>query len=384
MRLIASAAWIWCLLVTASTALADEVGWQRVKIDDTFVKFPEAAPLRKALTGYFWIKRAWEARGGGYAHQVSEDQFRVFHKLLERAKKDLEDSWKLDSTHADAATHKITVAMGLNLPREEMETWFRRAMEADNDWYDAITHKMTYMQPKWHGSPDELVSFARSCFRTSNWEGRIATLPIEVHKTLARDQRSDYLRRPAVWADIREVFEEYLKKHPDARYARTYYALMAQECGDFAEARRQFDRLGDKYWLGLFRTRADAECRYDTIKIRVQCEGRGVTMKFPLGTFWPGLQLRRGAMAICGDVAASAFSRVSTVVETKPCTSSRAGFWAKTSTHSSRRRAGFTEGRRIEASSELFVTVTAYPWECITRRVARGDYAPLDCILWRA
>jgi hypothetical protein len=81
----------------------------------------------------------------------------------------------------------ITVEMAIGEGnRDEMEKWFWRAMDADNDNLDACNKKLLWLEPKWHGSPEEMLEFARTCRNPrigalgshSLWPRRITDWPV--------------------------------------------------------------------------------------------------------------------------------------------------------------------------------------------------------------
>ena len=68
----------------------------------------------------------------------------------------------------------ITVEMAIGEGnRDEMEKWFKRAMDADSDNLNACKQKLLWLEPKWHGSPEEMLRFARACRDTKNWRSGI-------------------------------------------------------------------------------------------------------------------------------------------------------------------------------------------------------------------
>jgi hypothetical protein len=102
-----------------------------------------------------------------------------------------------------------------------LEKWFWRAMDADNDNLDACNKKLLWLEPKWHGSPEEMLEFARTCRDTKNWSSGIPLLLAEAHHRLAGDlseaKRFDYMSHPDVWQEIRGVYVEYLGSETGTR-----------------------------------------------------------------------------------------------------------------------------------------------------------------------
>ena len=111
--------------------------------------------------GEFLSSYAWDARGGGWAREVPPQAWQDFHSRLTRAKEMLTRAWEMNHANADAAALMITIEMGIGEGPADMERWFARAMEADPGNPGAVGRKMQYLEPKWHGSPAEMIRFGR-------------------------------------------------------------------------------------------------------------------------------------------------------------------------------------------------------------------------------
>ena len=107
----------------------------------------------------------------------------------------------------------LKVELGQGQGRDRMEKWFKRAMDANPDNAFACGAKMLYLEPKWHGTPIDMITFARECFAGQNWQG---TLPFEIE--LAYDNLLPYVDNaeafygaPAVWNDIESLYGPYMR-----------------------------------------------------------------------------------------------------------------------------------------------------------------------------
>jgi len=217
------------------------------------------------LTGRFYIDYAWDARGDGWANEVSDESAKLFKERLLLARTALQKAYDLDPTDARAATMMITVCMGLSEDRPTADLWYQRAMKADPDCYDATQAMLLYLDPRWHGTTEELMSFARTGRQTHNWRGRAPLAIIDAYENLADlmrlapslafkpDDRAEFLGGDDVWNEIHGVFESYLTLFPNDRRERTRYARIAVAAHKWKEARAQFDVLKDSPWPGIFR-----------------------------------------------------------------------------------------------------------------------------------
>jgi hypothetical protein len=167
---------------------------------------------------------------------------------LNLAEQELTRAWEINPADPDAAIAMIGVVLGKpGGNRAEMEQWFDRAMKADPDSQAACNAKLYYLEPKWHGSDGEMVSFAWQCRNSQNWFGGMPEMLIHVHDTLSGyfPNRALYFRRPGVWRDLQSVYEPLLAAYPENHLNRSAYAVYACACAQWAEARRQFDLLGN-------------------------------------------------------------------------------------------------------------------------------------------
>ena len=220
---------------------------------------PGADVVRHLLMGDYFIEAAWDARGSGGANTVTPEGWRLFRERLEKAEEEFEAAWSADPTCKWAAIEMMTVCTGLSYDRDRMETWFRRAMEVDGDSLTACERKINYLLPKWHGSVEEVVSFARQCRDTGNWEGSLPLALADAHKSLAQDSgnQREYYKQPAVRTDVESVYRPLLKRFPGAPAARTDFFIQAVH-GEWADiAREHLRAMIDDPWKPAFRNGPD-------------------------------------------------------------------------------------------------------------------------------
>jgi hypothetical protein len=198
--------------------------------------------------GVYHARLAWSARGAGWARDVKPEAWKVMGDNLNVAEDALSRAWDLAPDDVQIPMTMLSVELGQARGRDVLETWFLRAMKADPDNFEACREKLNYLAPKWHGSADEMLSFARECKDSNNWYARLPLLLPEAHFELARYAPSptDYLKQDRVWADVMSVYGPLLAAWPDDAKTRSRFTYIACACGRWAEARRQFDRLGDK------------------------------------------------------------------------------------------------------------------------------------------
>jgi hypothetical protein len=146
--------------------------------------------------------------------------------------------------------------MGQSSARTEMEKWFSRAIKINPGDYTACDRKLYYLEPKWHGSVEEMFQFAREIGRASD-DPRALQIPLilpQAHWRLAESNvvgtppRSDYFKaNPQAWTEITSVYEAYLQRVPRSTYHRTRYAVLAAAAGHPEVAQAQFEILDENY-----------------------------------------------------------------------------------------------------------------------------------------
>jgi hypothetical protein len=182
----------------------------------------------------FYLKYAWLARGHGWANQVTPEAWQLFRERLGEAENALNRGWSLNPYDAQIPTVMISICLGQEKPRPEMEKWFARAMQLDPDNYPAARAKLIYLLPQWYGSRDDLLAFGRQCVASTNWGGRVPLILADAHSqfasTLSGTDWQDYWAQPDVWPDIQASYERYAQCAPDATSFRYPYALYAFRC----------------------------------------------------------------------------------------------------------------------------------------------------------
>lgn len=200
------------------------------------------------IEGTFWVLSAWNARGSGWSNTVSDPGWKLFNERLQKAQTILEKAWAIDPSDPNIAIEMMNVELGQGLGRERLETWFRRAMDADPDSCRAAHGKMLYLEPKWYGTEEELMEFAHQCVATGNWKSRIPFVLISAHSDLAGASRqsNDYWKQPEVWNEVEKFYMAAFAHNPDSPYDRSYYALIAYRAEKWKLADELFSVLGDK------------------------------------------------------------------------------------------------------------------------------------------
>ena len=217
------------------------------------------------------IIRAWAARGDGYAHTVTAEGWVVFERELQIARKELIRAWELDPSEITAAEGMITVCMGLGLPRPEMEEWFRRGLIAGHNRSALCSHKLRYLQPRWHGTLRDEMAFAQECLGHPEWGHAVPLTLLLLHEDRANlsHRPLDYIVQPEVWADMKHSLIAYLKVVPDDQPRRLVLAYYAWIAKDWAVLKEQLALVEPNVW---FQPGWVGEEKPESILVRMKAE----------------------------------------------------------------------------------------------------------------
>lgn len=201
-----------------------EAGWSQTEI----------LPLIK---GRGAIRAAWAERGNEYADKVTARGWQGFEENLAKAEAFLEQAWARNPNNAETAYLMMMVELGQGRGRARMQQWFDRAMQFDPNYYDAARQMSYYLQPRWYGSDESALEFARSCVTSTNWGGRVPLVLADLHRSLARyhfgTNQQPYWQQPAVWPDVKSSWEKFFSINSDTVGWQHDYAMDAYRCGHY-------------------------------------------------------------------------------------------------------------------------------------------------------
>jgi tetratricopeptide (TPR) repeat protein len=172
----------------------------------------------------------------------------LFEEQMGIARERFEASAKLEPKQPYAFTGMITVCMAFGLEREEMEKWFRKAMEINPDEWNACHRKLKYLRPTRQGSWDDYFDFLDQCIRTKNWRAGIPQLAdsslAELYMNIPARFGYD-LGHPAIFCRVQTAFETVTAAAPKNPSPIVTYALACMGSHRWQEALDALARLDE-------------------------------------------------------------------------------------------------------------------------------------------
>jgi hypothetical protein len=113
-----------------------------------------------------------------------------------------------------------------------------------------------YLEPRWHGSEEETLRFARSCVATDRWTGNVPLILEDVHHSLATyyslSNSPAYWQRAEVWKDVKSSYETFFSRQPNTTEFRKNYAMDAYNCGQYKVFLEQSKRFANGTDISFF------------------------------------------------------------------------------------------------------------------------------------
>lgn len=110
--------------------------------------------------GAKYLQDAWEARGYGRGHEISESSWNKYFEIMDLAKESLGKAIELNQDDATPWAYYLVISTGCSFELEEKYQIFEEAVARDPQNWAAHIHMIVALSEKWGGSNDEMMKFA--------------------------------------------------------------------------------------------------------------------------------------------------------------------------------------------------------------------------------
>jgi hypothetical protein len=203
-------------------------------------------PAADLLDAAFYIDKAWGARGGDYADKVTDEGWKNFGDNEKNADDLLTRLYARAPQQPGLARCMMHVVQGLQMPRDQMERWFQRAIQVDPNDCEAYSMKEWYLLPRWYGTEQDEWAFGMDCAKGGNWSAKIPLIIVDELTYRAQAEPGVYMSDD-VWKPLEGIYREYLSRYPDSVHYRSLFALNAAQGDHWDVAKEQFKILGDDW-----------------------------------------------------------------------------------------------------------------------------------------
>ncbi|NOY76196.1 MAG: hypothetical protein GXP32_10480 [Kiritimatiellaeota bacterium] len=204
--------------------------------------------------GYFLHKRAWKARGGGWAGSVSKDGWKNFKKYGTAAGELFRKAWVIHPEYPEAPAKLISTAMaGHTRPGEDEEFWFNQSVKAQMDYHTAYSNYFWALRPRWGGSHAAMLNLGIRAYNTKRFDTNVPRYLLHALLNIADESRllekRKIFRGPGIKHMIDEIYTNMLVREDLASAERNKLTLEYSYCkawmGDYDKAKELFDKTTD-------------------------------------------------------------------------------------------------------------------------------------------
>lgn len=194
-------------------------------------KYPDSPTPHLILANAF-LKRAWAYRGGGYAKDVSPEDWQPFRENISQARKYLEDTKSIASKDPNWYVLMLDVATYQGWPFADFLNLMEEATSAYPYYYTIYFTGLNYLSPRWYGNKDKIEAF----------------INYAVEKTRAKEKTTMYARlywaasqsyyrhrlfidSAADWGKMRQGIFDLIENYPDQWNLNhlAYFACLAKD-----------------------------------------------------------------------------------------------------------------------------------------------------------
>jgi len=193
-----------------------------------------AAPvaLAKCLTAY-----GWKARGSGWAHEVTQEGWKLFEDRLQQAYEALGKAKHKNPCWYRAAQ---VVALGQGWDDDKYNALVAECRKQYPTYYPAIFTKAYRILPKWHGGSGDVAKYAdEQAHEVSGPDGG-DVLYARIAWSLVNQTPPAIKGENMSWSKIKSGFETLKKRFPNAPIVRGVLSAIAMEYGDKSAALNAF------------------------------------------------------------------------------------------------------------------------------------------------
>lgn len=228
-----------------------------------FNKWIQAKPNSKTARiayGQAMTNYAWQARGDGYANEVTRDGWRLFGERLAEARHILEDARSVGGENPHWYYAMQAIALGQSWDRTEYDALFDEATRKEPLYWRYYVAKAQYLLPRWHGEEGEWEAFAEQAANKVGGDDGDALYYFIAVNQMDAFKRSQFFKESKVsWPRMKKGFAAIEKKYKVTDETRNFYAQIAGIICDQAEAQRMIKDIGENWSSNIWRSKEEYE-----------------------------------------------------------------------------------------------------------------------------
>jgi nitrous oxidase accessory protein NosD len=222
---------------------------------------PQSVAAR-ILLAKTYVNYAWEARGNGYAKEVTAEGFKGFKEKLTEAEKALNEAEAMTEKDPELYGLWLYAGMGLNYKRDRMDALLEKGIALAPDYYPMYSNMAFNLTSRWHGKGRDLENFFKKARDASK-----GTCGDTLYALLVSDYMNEFnciyvgSGEMADWNGINSGFEQLVADFPTSSYYLNKHCLMACMFQKRDLAAELFKKIGDKADPNVWGEKEDSKYR---------------------------------------------------------------------------------------------------------------------------
>ena len=170
------------------------------------------------LQAHVYIAKAWIARTGDWAKNVSQKQHEIFREWLSKADKELELAQVSNPNYPNNYSTEMFIHRSGGTDFETFQSIFQKATSIDPLHFDAHHEMSLYLAPKWYGDYESGLQFASETLKKIDGNHPLNVMMLNAHIEnwiyLGFEEKEqecqEYFNQPHVIDDCMAVFEDFM------------------------------------------------------------------------------------------------------------------------------------------------------------------------------
>jgi hypothetical protein len=220
---------------------ADDADWTRqIERSEEWAKARPDSIAARIVNAEIWLNYAFEGRGAGWAHELTQEQRAVYDERLDRVVARWAGAREVTEACPRRGVVDVRLGMSGRVSREQVEAAYARGVSEDPGDQALHSQYLRYLQPRWQGGPGELEKALIAVARAPGGPERVA-------RALWWFEESDSLELGmAPWPVVKKGFMEMQTRYPDSLEVKSAACRFASYYEDREETQRLFAEIGHR------------------------------------------------------------------------------------------------------------------------------------------
>lgn len=249
---------LYCVLSSDCSRLTTDAAWRsRIADLQDWIRYEPSSPTPRIALADTYEDFAWKARGNGFADSVTQQDWKLFERRMEKAYETLDGSQGLGRNDPEWYNAMLSVAVDQGWNRTRTEAIADEALSRYPGYFYAIREAADYFLPKWYGAPGDTERYLTMVANRIGGEEGDATYFFVAEILLVHEYHCPDCSPPAMsWTRIRRGFAAIQHLYGTNNYELNALAFLALHAGDTQTAHDAFQQIGDRWDSDVWESKA--------------------------------------------------------------------------------------------------------------------------------